>query len=82
MKKPKVIRKEHTKKRHFFKDVGVCIRYINGKQLLRSKFLTKKDAEKSYEALKFLEVAPDNFVYYKCPECKMWHYGKEEWSEK
>jgi hypothetical protein len=62
------------------KDVGACLRYRGKEQIFRSKFRNAEDAQDRFDKYKKLGVVNPEFIVYKCPECKMWHFGKKEWA--
>lgn len=54
---------------------GTCLRYINGNQVLRSKYQTEEDALNALNLHKRLGVVNVNYSVYKCPKCKTFHFG-------
>ena len=64
---------ENIKK--FRKDCGICLRYKENKQILKSKYKSEKEANPALTGYRLLRVINDNHEVYKCPICKMYHLG-------
>lgn len=65
-----------------YKDIGTCLRDNGEKQIYRSKFKTSEDAQEQLDRLNRLGVINPNYEVYKCPDCRLWHFGLKEWSKK
>ena len=76
-KRRSVPKSERPKK--LYNDVGVCIRHTtDGRMIQKSKYKTEEDAKTTYKKLFALGVANTSGEFYKCPTCKMFHYGTPE----
>ena len=64
---------ENIKK--FRKDCGICLRYKENKQILKSKYKSEKEANTALTGYRLLGVINKDHEVYKCPICKMYHLG-------
>lgn len=57
------------------KESGTCLRYFDGTQVFRSKYKTEQDAQEALSRFLNLGVVKVSDSVYKCPKCKMFHFG-------